>query len=83
MKKTLTGIVVSDKMQKTAVIEVTLWKVLPVIKKRYKLTRKFMANNPDNSFKVGDLVQIVETRPLSKRKNWEIVKKITKEEGKK
>jgi small subunit ribosomal protein S17 len=76
MKKTQIGTVVSDKMQKTAVVEVTLWKTDRIIKKRYKRYRRFMAHNPENAYKVGDKVEIVETRPLSKNKRWEIRRKI-------
>ena len=78
MKKTQIGVVVSNKMQDTAVIEVTLWKVHPIIKKRYKRHHKFMAHNPGNVFKSGETVEISETRPMSRNKRWEIVRKIDK-----
>jgi small subunit ribosomal protein S17 len=76
MKKTQVGTVVSDKMQNTAVVEVALWKIHRIIKKRYKRHQRFMAHNPENTYKVGDKVEIVETKPLSKNKRWEITRKV-------
>lgn len=78
MKKTQVGVVVSDKMQNTAVVEVTLWKTHRIIKKRYRRHNRFMAENPNNSYKTGDMVEIVESKPLSKNKRWEIVRKVEK-----
>lgn len=75
MRKILTGVVVSDKMQQTAVVEVGVWKKDPIIGKRYRRTTRFHAHNPQNTFHVGDRVEIGETRPLSKLKNWEILRK--------
>lgn len=72
MRKTMTGIIVSDKMQQTAVIAVTTQKIHPIIKKRYKRVGKFMAHNPENTYKTGDKVVIAETKPMSRHKNWEI-----------
>lgn len=76
MRKTQTGVVVSDKMQSTAVVEVVLWKIHRIIKKRYKRHQRFMANNPENMYKTGDKVEITETRPQSKNKRWEITRKL-------
>lgn len=76
MKKTQIGTVISDKMQNTAIIEVAIWKKHSVLKKRYQRHHKFMAENPEDSYKVGDVVEITETRPLSRNKRWEITKKI-------
>jgi len=75
MRKTMTGIVVSDKMQLTAVVEVASQKIHPLIKKRYTRENRFMAHNPENSYKIGDTVVIAETRPTSKNKRWEITGK--------
>lgn len=80
-KKTMTGKIVSDKMTNTAVVEVTLWKINRIIKKRYKVAHKFMAENPGNEYKEGELVSLEETRPLSRHKNWKIVKRITAKEA--
>lgn len=76
MKKTQVGTVVSDKMQNTAVVEVTLWKTHRIIKKRFRRHSKFMAHNPENTYKTGDRVEIAETRPLSRNKRWIIVRKV-------
>jgi small subunit ribosomal protein S17 len=72
-RKTLQGIVVSDKMQKTRVVQVR-W--LTKHSKYNKVTRsgsKYKAHDEKNASKMGDVVQIMETRPLSKDKRWIIV----------
>lgn len=63
-------------MQNTAVIEVVVWKMHRVIKKRYQRHNRFMADNPSNTYKMGDVVEIVETKPLSKNKSWKISRKV-------
>ncbi len=73
MKHKLQGIVVSDKMDKTRVVEVTRLKKHPRYQKYYKLTRKFKAHDEKNEHKVGDKVSIEETRPMSKDKRWKIL----------
>ena len=70
--KTKKGIIVSDKMDKTAVVAVERLKVHSKYKKRIKITKKYKAHNPENKFKVGDKVTIIESRPLSKDKRWRI-----------
>jgi small subunit ribosomal protein S17 len=70
MSRTLTGRVVSDKTDKTIVIAVQTRKTNPIYKKQYSVTTKFMAHDEENSAHVGDLVTIVETRPLSARKRF-------------
>jgi len=72
----LQGTIVSDKMQKTAVVEVVRFRRHPKYLKYYKITRRFKAHNEKNEFKTGDKVVIQETRPLSKEKRWRIVGKI-------
>lgn len=76
MKRRLQGTIVSDKMQKTRVVEVVRLKKHPRYKKYYKVSKRFKAHDERNEFKVGDKVIIEETRPLSKEKRWRIVKKI-------
>ncbi|MEK7657838.1 MAG: 30S ribosomal protein S17 [Patescibacteria group bacterium] len=76
MKRTLQGIIVSDKMDKTCVVEISRLKKHPLYKKYYKATRKFKAHDEKNEYKSGDKVIIEETRPLSKDKRWRIVSKI-------
>ena len=70
--RTKRGIVVSDKMDKTAVVAVERLKVHSKYKKRIKITKKYKADDPENKFKVGDKVVIIESRPLSKDKRWKI-----------
>jgi small subunit ribosomal protein S17 len=73
MRKTFNGQVVSDKMQETAVVEVTIQKVHPLLKKRYRRTRRVLAHNPENTYKTGDQVVIGETKPQSRLKRFEII----------
>ena len=75
-KKTLQGIVVSDKMQKTVVVEVESVKEHPKYKRRYKMHKKFKAHDEKGEFHIGDKVVIEETKPLSKDKNWIVKSKI-------
>ena len=65
-KKTLQGIVVSDKMQKTVVVKVERIKEHPKYKRRFKVHKKFKAHDPKQEYHVGDTVVIEETKPLSK-----------------
>lgn len=75
-KKELTGIVVSDKMHKTVVVEVEKVKKHPVYKRRYKFHKKYKAHDEKGEFHNGDRVVIEECRPISKDKRWKIVKKL-------
>jgi small subunit ribosomal protein S17 len=79
MKKTLIGEVHSAKMNKTVIVRVGSVKVHPKYHKRYKVNKKYPAHNELADIKVGDKVEIVETRPISKTVNWEVVKKVTHE----
>lgn len=72
--KTLKGIVVSDKMQKTVVVAVTRFVKHAKYQKFLKITKKFKAHDENNEAKVGDTVLVRQTRPLSKDKRFEIVK---------
>lgn len=67
------GIVVSDAMDKTVVVKVEVIRIHPRYKKVIRRSRKFHAHDEGNQAKVGDVVRIVETRPLSKTKNWRLV----------
>ncbi len=73
----LQGVVVSDKMQKTAVVAVTHERKHPKYLKYYKVTTRLKAQNDNNEYKTGDKVTIEETRPLSKEKRWKIISKMT------
>jgi small subunit ribosomal protein S17 len=70
MSRTLTGLVVSDKGDKTIVIAVVTRKTNPIYKKQYSNTKRFMAHDEKNDAHVGDKVIIVETRPISARKHF-------------
>src|SRR5437868_15055902 len=74
MAKSLTGRVTSDKVDKTIVITVTERKTHPLYKKQYSVNTKFMAHDEKNEAKVGDVVQIIETRPISARKHFRLGK---------
>ena len=73
-RKLREGIVVSAKMEKTAVVQVTYKKQHPVYKKTMGKSKKFKAQNENNDAQEGDKVQIMETRPLSKTKRWRVFK---------
>jgi small subunit ribosomal protein S17 len=77
MTRTLRGTVVSDKMDKTVVVAVSSLKEHPIYRKKYKVTTKFKAHDESNAAKTGDLVEITETRPLSKDKRWEVARKVS------
>ena len=66
------GVVVSSAMDKTIVVKVDTIKAHPRYKKVVRRTVKFHAHDPENKAHVGDVVRIVETRPISKRKNWRL-----------
>jgi small subunit ribosomal protein S17 len=72
-KRTLQGVVVSDKMDKTVTVQVERRFKHPLYKKFIKRTKKYAAHDENNACKVGDQVQIRETRPISRRKTWEVI----------
>ncbi len=72
-RKTRTGLVVSDKMDKTVVVAIERRVPHPVYGKMTTKTTRLKAHDEENSAKVGDTVRIVETRPLSKTKRWRLV----------
>jgi small subunit ribosomal protein S17 len=72
-RKTRVGRVVSDKMQKTVVVVIERRVAHPVYGKMVTYTKKLKAHDEQNSAKIGDLVRIAETRPLSKDKRWRLV----------
>lgn len=73
LRKERTGAVVSNKMEKTIVVAVKRKVKHPIYGKFVNKTTKFVAHDEENTCKEGDLVRIMETRPLSKRKNWRLV----------
>ena len=78
LRKTKVGRVVSDKMQKTIVVAIEDNIKHPLYKKVIKRTVKFKAHDENNECRIGDKVEIMETRPLSKEKNWRLVRVIEK-----
>ena len=78
LRKTRVGMVVSDKMDKTVVVAIQDNVRHPLYKKIIKRTVKFKAHDEQNACGVGDKVEIMETRPLSKDKRWRVTAIITK-----
>ena len=79
--KTLTGTVVSDKMNKTAVVLLERKVKHPKYGKYIKKSTKYKVHDQDNSCKIGDVVTITEVRPISKNKSWKLVKIIGSKES--
>ena len=78
LRKTLTGIVVSDKMDKTIVVSVSSRVRHPLYGKIIKRTNKFKAHDEENACGIGDTVRLMETRPISKEKHWRLVEIVEK-----
>lgn len=76
-RKSMVGRVVSDKMDKTVVVVVERLRRHPLYKKVIRIRKKFKAHDADNACQIGDVVRIVESRPLSKEKRW-VVEEILK-----
>ena len=74
-KKRLIGTIVSNKMQKTVVVEVEKIKEHPKYKRRYKIHQKYKAHDEKGEYKIGDKVTIEECRPISKEKRWLVIGK--------
>lgn len=77
-KRVLTGRVMSDKCDKTIVVVVDRVEKHPLYKKYIRRRKKYMAHDASNECKVGDKVQIIESRPLSRRKRWQLVQVLEK-----
>ena len=78
LRKTMIGTVVSDKMDKTIVVAVEDSVAHPIYKKTVKRTYKLKAHDEANECKVGDRVEVMETRPLSKDKRWRLIRIVEK-----
>ncbi|MBI2024108.1 30S ribosomal protein S17 [Candidatus Giovannonibacteria bacterium] len=74
--KTFKGKVVSDKMPKTRVVKIERYQKIPKYGKYVKMSKRFKAHDESNEYKVGDLVIIQETKPISRDKRWKIISKI-------
>ena len=71
----MTGLVVSDKMDKTVVVSVSRFIKHPKYGKFYKVNKKYKAHDAENKYKTGDKVEIMETRPMSKEKHFKVISK--------
>jgi small subunit ribosomal protein S17 len=74
MAKKFTGIVASDKGNKTIIVSILVRKTHPLYRKQYTITNRFAAHDEKNEAKVGDNVEIIETRPISATKHFKLVK---------
>ncbi len=74
IRRTLVGQIVSDKMDKTVVVEVTRRFQHPVYKKYISRRKRYKAHDEDNEFPSGDTVELVECRPISKDKRWRVAR---------
>jgi small subunit ribosomal protein S17 len=73
-RRVLQGVVVSDKNTKTVVVEVERRYTHPLFKKTVRRSKKFHAHDEDDACKVGDIVRIQESRPISRNKRWVVLK---------
>ncbi|MBU2446553.1 MAG: 30S ribosomal protein S17 [Bacteroidetes bacterium] len=73
IRKTRTGKVVSNKMEKSIVVAIERKVAHPIYKKYFKKTSKIMAHDEKNECKIGDTVKIMESRPISARKRWRLI----------
>ncbi len=79
-RKTLVGEVVSDKMDKTVVVRVERTRRHPLYGKVIKVSKRFKAHDEENQCRVGDIVRIVESRPLSREKRWVVTEILSRGE---
>ena len=77
MKRTLRGKVTSDKMEKTIIVQVERTKEHPLYKKKYTVSTKFSVHDEAGKAKIGDTVEIEESKPLSRTKRWTLAKVLT------
>jgi small subunit ribosomal protein S17 len=77
-KRSLQGVVVSDKQDKTLVVRVERRFTHPLFKKTVRRSKKYYAHDEKNEFKVGDRVEIMEHRPISKDKRWKVIRLIAR-----
>jgi len=72
-RRILQGVVTSDKNEQTVTVRVERRFTHPVMKKTVRFSKKYRAHDPENQFKVGDSVRIIECAPISKSKRWKVV----------
>lgn len=80
MSKIITGKVVHSSAKKTISVELTRLSTHPIYKKKFKVTRRISAHDENDLARVGDLVEIAETTPISKTKSWTLVRVISSEQ---
>lgn len=80
-RRALIGRVSSNKMDKTVVVEVVRYKMDPMYKKYVRVRRKYKAHDEKNEYRVGDRVEILENRPVSKNKRWMVMRLIERPAG--
>ena len=80
-KRILEGVVVSDKGDKTVVVKVERTLLHPVLKKTVRLSKKYHAHDEKDEYRVGDVVRIQETRPLSRMKRWCVIGRVERPGG--
>ena len=73
-RKTREGLVVSDKMDKTVVVETVRFKMDPMYKKYVRVRARYKAHDEKNEYKTGDRVEIIEHKPISKDKRWKVIR---------
>ena len=78
LRKTRIGVVIKNKMDKSVVVAIERKVAHPLYKKYFKKTTKLMAHDEKNECKLGDLVKVMETKPLSKNKKWRLVEIVEK-----
>jgi len=76
--RTKKGVIVSDKMDKTVTVLVSRVKAHPIYKKKFTVSKKYKAHDEKNEYKVGEIVEIATTRPLSRDKKYEVIKRSEK-----
>lgn len=67
------GVVVSDKMDKTIIVSVGIFKTHPKYQKKYKSTKRYKVHDEDNQYKIGDTVEIIPCRPMSRDKKYKVM----------
>ncbi|MEK7149097.1 MAG: 30S ribosomal protein S17 [Patescibacteria group bacterium] len=77
----LKGTIVSKKMQKTVVVRVDQMKMHAKYRKQYKVSSRFKAHDETNEYRMGDVVMIQETRPISKDKRWKVIELVKRPAG--
>jgi small subunit ribosomal protein S17 len=78
MRKERVGVVVSDKMDKSVIVSIGRSFIHPIYGKTIRVNKKFVAHDEKDECKNGDIVRIIETRPLSKTKRWRVAEILTK-----